>query len=77
MRKIVLSTLFAIGVGLAGVSGAVAAPISGLNTDAAATASLLDQVQYYRGRVRCRNVKVCRRGPYGRRCHIERVCRRW
>ena len=43
----------------------------------AATASLLDQVQYYRGRVRCRNVTVCRRGPYGRRCHVERVCRRW
>jgi len=79
MRKIVLSALFAIGVGLTGVSGAVAAPISGLNTDAAATASLLDQVQYYRGRhrTRCRSVTVCRRGPYGRRCHVERVCRRW
>ena len=77
MRKIVLSALFAVGVGLTGVSGAVAAPISGLNTDAAATTSLLGEVQYYRGRVHCRNVKVCRRGPYGRRCHIERVCRRW
>jgi hypothetical protein len=78
MRKIVLSALFAIGVGLTGVSGAVAAPISGLNTDAAATTTLLGEVQYrYRHRTRCRSVTVCRRGPYGRRCHVERVCRRW
>lgn len=26
--------------------------------------------------VRCRNIRVCRMTPYGRRCHIERVCRR-
>lgn len=77
MRMIVLSALFAVGVAMTGATAASAAPMSGINTDAAATTSLLDQVQYYRGRVRCRSVTVCRRGPYGRRCHVERVCRRW
>ena len=25
---------------------------------------------------RCRDIRVCRMTPYGRRCRIERVCRR-
>lgn len=78
MRALILSSLFAIGLGLAGVPAAHAAPISAIN-DAVAGQSMVDQAQYYRGRprVRCRSVRVCRVGPYGRRCHIERVCRRW
>jgi len=43
----------------------------------------IDQAQYRprhyrpRPRVRCRNVRVCRMTPYGRRCGYQRVCRRW
>lgn len=81
MRMSVLAALFTVGVALTGVTGASAANIgSGININAATTASLLEQVQYgygYRHRRHCRSVKVCRRGPYGRRCHVERVCRRW
>lgn len=80
MRMIVLSALFAAGVALTGASAASAATIgSGINTNAATTATLLEQVQYgygYRYHGRCRSVTVCRRGPYGRRCHVERICRR-
>jgi hypothetical protein len=72
MRMIVLSALFALGVGLAGSTAASAANVgSGIN-NAASTATLLQDVA-----VRCRRVTVCRRGPYGRRCHVERVCRRF
>ncbi len=75
MRMIILSALFGLGVGLAGIPAANAAPISGLS--GALESSLIQDVQYYGGR-RCRPVRVCHRGPYGRRCHIERVCRgRW
>ena len=77
MRMIVLSALFAAGVGLAGAGNAVAAPFSnnGIN-NAAQSTSIIDQVQY-RGE-RCRTIRVCRNGPYGRRCRAERVCRsRW
>jgi hypothetical protein len=71
MRVIILSALLGLGIGLAGVPAANAAPISGLST--AVEGSLIQDVQYYR---RCRSIRVCRRGPWGRRCHIERVCRR-
>jgi hypothetical protein len=74
MRMIILSALFGLGVGLAGIPAANAAPISGLSS--AVEGSLVQDVQYYRGYRRCRAVRVCRRGPWGRRCHIERVCRR-
>jgi hypothetical protein len=75
MRMIVLSALFAAGVGLAGMGGAIAAPVSnGLNGVANSSSTLLEQVQWRRGH-RCRSVQVCRRGPWGRRCHVERVCR--
>ena len=77
MRMIILSALMGLGIGLAGIPAANAAPISGLST--AAEGSLIQDVQYYRGGYRrCRAIRVCRVGPYGRRCHIERVCRgRW
>ncbi|MDI1347108.1 MAG: hypothetical protein PSV22_23910 [Pseudolabrys sp.] len=74
MRMIILSALFGLGVGLAGIPAANAAPISGLSS--AVEGSLVQDVQYYGGRRHCRAVRVCRRGPWGRRCHIERVCRR-
>ncbi|MFN3658811.1 MAG: hypothetical protein ACK4UO_16310 [Pseudolabrys sp.] len=70
MRAIMLSALFALGVGLLGTTGASAAVGAGIN-NAASAASLLEQT-----RVVCRRVKVCRVGPYGRRCHWNRVCRR-
>lgn len=74
MRKLALTALFALGVGLA-ASAASAAPIStgaaGLST-AGISASLVEQTA-----VRCRTVRVCRIGPYGRRvCRWTRVCRR-
>ncbi len=74
MRMILLSALFALGVGFAGATSASAAPISGVNTETNSS-SMLTEIQYYRRH--CRSVRVCRRGPYGRRCHIERICRRW
>ena len=74
MRKLALSALFALGVGLT-ATAASAAPVStgatSLNT-AGISASLVEQTA-----VRCRTVRVCRIGPYGRRvCRFERVCRR-
>ena len=71
MRMIALSALVALGLGFAATTGASAAPASGLSQGLNAS-SLLQDVA-----VRCRNVRVCRVGPYGgRRCHWERVCRR-
>ena len=77
MRALILSSLFALGLGLAGAPAANAAPISAIN-NAVVGQNMIDQVQYYRPRprVRCNNVRVCRMTPYGRRCHVERVCRR-
>ena len=78
MRMTLLSALFALGVGVAGVSGANAAPAA-IDLNAAANASLVQQAQVViveEGRRRCRQVRVCRIGPYGgRHCHWERVCR--
>ena len=74
MRIIILSALFALGVGLATMGGASAAPAidAGIN-NAANNASMLDQVQWRR---HCRSYRVCRSGPWGRRCHWENSCRR-
>ena len=74
MRKLALTALFALGVGLA-ASAASAAPVStgaaGLST-AGVAASLVEQTA-----VRCRSVRVCRIAPNGRRvCRWNRVCRR-
>ncbi|HEU5017308.1 MAG TPA: hypothetical protein VFT69_04995 [Pseudolabrys sp.] len=78
MHKIVLSVLFAAGVGLAGTAGASAAPAAGFSPVPAA-APLVEQVQYYRyrhwHRRHCWTERVCRRGLYGRRCWVRRVCR--
>lgn len=77
MRMIILSALFALGVGIAGAPAASAAPISGLST-AIPSASMVEDVQYYRRRPHCRNVRVCHYSRYQHRrvCRIERVCRR-
>ena len=78
MRALLLSSLFAIGLGLAAAPAANAAPIYGINA-AVAGQTMVDQAQYYYRpgyRARCRTVRVCRWTPYGRRCHLERVCRR-
>ncbi len=81
MRALILSSLFAVGLGLAGATSASAAPIADINA-AVAGQTAVDHVQYYyrhrpRHRVRCNNVRVCRMTPWGRRCHWERICRRW
>ena len=88
MRMIILSALFALGLGMAGAPPASAAPLSGLNT-ATTTNPLVQQAQFYyppprryrryhRSRVHCRNVRVCRYSRYYHRriCRIERVCHR-
>lgn len=82
MRTIILSALLGLGIGLAGIPAASAAPISGLSS-VAVEGSLIQDAQYsrrrhYRPRPRvvCRTIRVCRTGYYGRRCHNERVCRR-
>jgi hypothetical protein len=77
MRKIVLSAVFALGMGLAASTGVSATPLStGLSTGATAApnASLIEDVA-----IICRRITVCHRGYYGRRvCRVERVCRhRW
>ncbi len=72
MRTIVLAALFALGVGLAGISSAPAATLGG-GIDKAAAGSSLVQDAYYA----CRRIRVCRVGPYGRYCHWTRVCRHW
>jgi hypothetical protein len=80
MRMILMSALFALGVGLAGSAPAAAAPIGNLGEMPAASALLQDaQVVIVgpRHRRACRSVRVCHRGYGGRlRCHYERVCRR-
>jgi hypothetical protein len=76
MRKIVLSAVFALGMGLAASTGASATPLSvGLSNGATATpnASLIQDVAW-----RCRRVTTCHRGYHGRRvCNVRRVCRHW
>jgi hypothetical protein len=76
MRKIVLSAVFALGMGLAASTGASAAPLStGLANGAAVApnASIIQDVAWA-----CRRIRVCHRGPHGRRwCRIERICRHW
>jgi len=75
MRIIILAALFGMGIGLAGVGGANAAPAIGAGiNDAANASSMLDQVQWRRRG--CREYRVCRSGPWGRRCHWESSCRR-
>jgi len=74
MRKIVLSAVFALGMGLAASTGASAAPLStGLANGAtvAPNASMIQDVALI-----CRRIRVCHRGYHGRRfCEVRRVCR--
>lgn len=76
MRKIVLSAVFALGMGLAASTGASAAPLSAGLTNAATAApnaSMIQDVAWA-----CRRWTTCHRGPYGRRvCQTRRVCRHW
>jgi hypothetical protein len=81
MRTILLSALFAAGLGLASVSGATAAPASPI-LPGAAPASLVTPAQVvivgprhgYRHRV-CRPVRRCWRNHYGRLiCRVYTVC---
>ncbi len=86
MRMLFLSALFALGVGLAGTTGASAAPastgLSNLLNGSALSQSLVEEAQYsrryrHRSRRSCRQVRVCNRGRYGRvRCNIRTVCYR-
>lgn len=77
MRMIMMSALFALGLGLAGSAPAAAAPIGGVSTSGLTTQSMIQDIQYYRRDRRCHSVRVCHRGYAGRlRCHYERVCRR-
>jgi hypothetical protein len=71
MRMLALSALMALGLGFAATTGASAAPAAPGLSQAINSGSLVQDVA-----VRCRNVRVCRVGPYGRRCHWNRVCRR-
>lgn len=78
IKTLLLSAVIATGLGLAASTGASAATINGIALGSAVdSTSNVQDVQYrHRHRVRCRTVRVCRVGPYGRRCHNERVCRR-
>jgi hypothetical protein len=75
LKTFLLSAVIATGLGLAASTGASAATVNGLALGSAAeqTSSVQD-VRWYRN---CRNVRVCRVGPYGRRCHVNRVCKRY
>jgi hypothetical protein len=68
MRAILVATLLAASLGLAGTSGAFAAPANGLSIgEAAANATMIDQVQ------RCR----CIERRWNGSCKL-RICRdRW
>lgn len=75
IKTLLLSAVLATGLGLAASSGASAATINGLAIGSAAEQT--SNVQDVRWVSRCRNVRVCRVGPYGRRCHVNRVCKRY
>jgi len=78
MRTMLLSAVCALGFAVAGLSGASAVPVAGL--DGAANYSPIEQVQYYYHRHHhhrvCRVVTRCHVGYHGRRiCRTARVCR--
>lgn len=76
MKTIFLAMLIAIGLGLAGTTGASAAPANGAAiTGALDMQTMIEQAQYrYRRAPRCRNVRVCRGHGFHRRCWWERRC---
>jgi hypothetical protein len=71
MRLLALTALFALGLGLAGLPAANAAPAAGIG-QAAVNATLIEQAAYA-----CRRIKVCKMTVAGRRCAWERVCKVW
>ena len=71
MKTILLASLFALGLSLAGMSGASAAALGGGINQAANATSMVEDTALI-----CRRIQVCHRGPLGRRiCRLERVCR--
>jgi hypothetical protein len=71
MRMMMLSGLFALGLGLVGTTGAPAAT-SGTGLDQGPHASsLLEKTALI-----CRRIRVCHHVRGVRVCHWERVCRR-
>jgi hypothetical protein len=72
MRVVLLPTILALGLGLAVTNSSQAASFGAGVNEAAKTNTLVDTMQYRR----CRAVRVCRSGPFGRRCRVERVCGR-
>ena len=73
MRVLMLSTMLALGLGLAMSTTSHAAGLGSALNEAANSTSAVTDVQYRR----CRTVRTCRVGPWGRRCRVERVCRGW
>ena len=71
MRVLMLSTVLAFGLGFAATTGSQAAGLGGGLNEAAKSNSAIEHVQYRR----CRMVRTCRVGPWGRRCRVERICR--
>jgi hypothetical protein len=79
MKKILFAMLVAIGLGLAGTTGASAAPANGPAIGGAVDMqNMIEEAQYYGYRryrgPRCRSVRVCRGYGYYRRCWWERRC---
>jgi hypothetical protein len=84
MRKIMISTLFAAGIGVACATGAAANPLSPVPHNAMPAISLVTPAQFviitpprrHRARVRyCRPVRQCYRTRHGRLvCRVRTVC---
>lgn len=79
MKKVLSTMLVAAGLGLAGLSGAAAAPANGSLGTAATLLNQIEQTQYYGGgyykpryyKPACYYVRKC---DYYGRCWRERVC---
>lgn len=71
MRMIVLSALLALGLGFVGATGVSAATLGAGIDNTVHASTLIEKTALI-----CRRIRVCRRTPYGLRCHWRRVCRR-
>jgi hypothetical protein len=72
VRRVLTAAALGLGLGLSNLTGATAATVgAGIDT-AAKNATVIEQAQYYH---RCRSVRICREGPFGRRGRWEHVCR--
>ena len=72
MRKLSLTALFVLGVGLIGVGGASAAPIGAGLDNAAKNFSPIENVVLV-----CRRIEVCRQGPMRRICRMRGTVASW